>query len=222
MMKHSQSRAGNVISATGSIYAVRRSLFQPIPSGVTDDFVVSTQVIAQGYRLVFASDAFAYEPVAAGGKVEFGRKVRITTQGLRAVLVMRRLLNPFRYGFYAIQLFSHKVLRRLAVFPLIIVFFSAALLWNHGWLYQAAFLGQTAFYTCAALGFLLRNTRFGKVKVFTLPMFFCMIYAASLLATANILRGKQIERWVPQRTAVSQTQFESGASWKVQSKQRIS
>ncbi|MGH3060093.1 MAG: glycosyltransferase, partial [Gaiellaceae bacterium] len=63
MLKQAESRAGNAISATGAIYAVRRSLFRPVAPAVTDDFYISTGVIAAGYRLVFAPDAVAYEPV---------------------------------------------------------------------------------------------------------------------------------------------------------------
>jgi ribose 1,5-bisphosphate isomerase len=37
------------------------------------------------------------------------------------VIVMRELLNPFRYGFYAIQMFSHKVLRRLLFIPMVVL-----------------------------------------------------------------------------------------------------
>lgn len=128
-MKQSQSLSGNVISATGAIYAIRRALFRGVPVGVTDDFAVSTDVIVQGYRLVFAPNAVAYEPVASSGGAEFGRKVRVITRGLRGVLIVRReLLNPFRYGFYAFQLFAHKVLRRLVVFPLLLVLLTSPLL----------------------------------------------------------------------------------------------
>ncbi|HLE52964.1 MAG TPA: glycosyltransferase family 2 protein [Anaerolineales bacterium] len=203
ILKRSQSRAGNVISATGSIYAIRRSLFHPIPPGVTDDFVTSTSVIVQGYRLVFAPDALAYEPVAQSSDIEFGRKVRVTTQGLRAVLVMSSLLNPFRYGFYAIQVISHKVIRRLMVFPLLGLFFVNPLLWNRGVFYQVTTLLQLGFYGCAILGMLLRRSRLGRLKVFSIPFFFCMVYAASLLATVNILRGRRIELWEPQRKETS-------------------
>jgi len=35
-LKQFQSRAGSAISATGAIYAIRRSLFRPVPAGVTD------------------------------------------------------------------------------------------------------------------------------------------------------------------------------------------
>ena len=199
-LKQSQTKSGNAISATGAIYAIRRSLFRGVPVGVTDDFATSTHVIVQGYRLVFAPDAIAYEPVAGSGGVEFGRKVRVITRGLRGVLVVRReLLNPFRYGFYAFQLFSHKVLRRLVVFPLLLLLLVSPLLWNQGWLYQAATTLQLAFYTCGLLGLALHNTALGRLKLFTIPFFFCMVNVASLIAAINLMRGRRIDFWQPQR-----------------------
>lgn len=200
IMKKFQSKTGNVISATGAIYAIRRSLFQTVPEGVTDDFVTSTSVIEQGYRLVFAPDAVAYESVAVTGGTEFGRKVRVITRGLRAVFVSRRkLLNPFQYGFYAIQLLSHKVLRRLIVFPLLLLFFVNPWLWQINTFYQLALLGQTAFYIFGILGLVLDGTRFGRLKIFNIPFYFCLVNAAALVATVNILRGQQIKHWEPQR-----------------------
>jgi cellulose synthase/poly-beta-1,6-N-acetylglucosamine synthase-like glycosyltransferase len=205
IMKKFQSRAGNVISATGAIYAIRCSLFQMVPEGVTDDFVTSTSVIEQGYRLVFAPDAIAYEPVAKTGGTEFGRKVRVITRGLRAVLVVRRkLLNPFQYGFYAIQLLSHKVLRRLIVFPLLLLFFVNPFLLQINIFYQLTMLGQTIFYMFGLLGFLLDGTRLGHSKILNIPYFFCLVNAATLVATINILRGQQIKQWEPQRNVVQE------------------
>ena len=51
-LKTWESRTGNVVSATGKIYAIRRALYRkpPIFNG-TDDFLISTGVIQQGYRL---------------------------------------------------------------------------------------------------------------------------------------------------------------------------
>jgi cellulose synthase/poly-beta-1,6-N-acetylglucosamine synthase-like glycosyltransferase len=203
-LKQSQSQAGNAISATGAIYAIRRSLFRGVPIGVTDDFAVSTDVIVQGQRLVFAPDAVAYEPVAGSGGAEFGRKVRVITRGLRGVLVVRReLLNPLRYGFYAFQLLAHKVLRRLVVFPLLVLLLVSPLLWNEGLLYQVATVAQLVFYGCALLGLLLSNTPLGRLKPFTIPYFFCMVNAACLIATFNLIRGHRIDFWEPHRQAHS-------------------
>jgi cellulose synthase/poly-beta-1,6-N-acetylglucosamine synthase-like glycosyltransferase len=204
-LKQSQSSAGNAISATGAIYAIRRALFQGVPAGVTDDFATSTSVIAQGYRLVFAPDAIAYEPPAESSAREFGRKTRVITRGLRAVILRRELLNPMRYGFYAFQLFSHKVLRRLMVFPLMLIALVSPLLWRTHWLYRLATLLQGAFYGLAALGWYFQGKPLGRKKLLNLPFFFCMVNTASLCAVLNILRGKRIDFWQPQREAVHPT-----------------
>ncbi len=205
-LKKCEGCSGNVISATGAIYAIRRSLFQLVPDGVTDDFVTSTAVIAQGHRLVFAPDAIAYEPVARSSGAEFGRKVRVITRGLRGVVVMRRLLNPFRYGFYSLQLFSHKVLRRLVVFPLLLFVGFSIVSWRHGPLYQGATLVQILFYGLAIVGMLLGHTRLGTVKLFSMPFFFCMVNTAALVAAMNMLRGHQITIWEPHRLPVTVTE----------------
>jgi len=207
-LKRFQSQAGHAISATGAIYAIRRGLFQGVPPGVTDDFAVSTRVIAQGYRLVFEPGAVAYEPVAPSSGAEFGRKVRIITRGLRAVAVMRELLDPRRHGFYSLQIFSHKVLRRLMVFPLLGLAIAGPLLWDHGAVYRLATVAQAAFYGCAAAGASvhragLATTRLGRLKVFTVPYFFCMVNLAALVAVWHIVRGHRIERWEPHRQAGS-------------------
>ncbi len=131
--------------------------------------------------------------------VEFGRKTRVITRGLRGVLVRRELLNPARYGFYALQLFSHKVLRRLVVFPLLALALVSPLLWARSWFYKLATLGQAMFYGFALVGWLFGGTKIGRKKIFSLPFFFCMVNAASLVAALNVLRGKRIDFWEPQR-----------------------
>jgi cellulose synthase/poly-beta-1,6-N-acetylglucosamine synthase-like glycosyltransferase len=204
MLKSFQGKSGNTLAATGAIYAIRKSLFRPIPDGVSDDFVTSTGVIVQGYRLVFAPDAIAYEPVAATSKMEFGRKVRVIIRSWRAFIYMRELLNPFRYRFYAIQLFSHKILRYLVVFPLMLLFLISPFLWNVSPFYQLATVLQILFYSFAALGLWLGKTRFGKMKFLTIPFYFCMVNAASLIAIINVMKGNQVKHWEPARQVETQ------------------
>lgn len=199
LMKSWQSRAGNVTSATGAIFAIRRSLFKTVPEGVTDDFVTSTQVIAQGCRLVFAPDAAAYEPVAVSTGIEFGRKVRIITRGLRGVLQMRALLNPLRHGFYSVQLFSHKVLRRQMVFPLLVLLVTSGILAGTSPFYLLATVGQVCFYSAAFMGYLLNGTKVGRKKSLSIPFYFCLVNFACLIATFHSLTGKRVVLWKPQR-----------------------
>lgn len=206
LLKRWQSAAGSVTSSTGAIHAIRRELFRSVPSGVTDDFWVSTNVVAQGRRLVFAQDAAAWEPATPASGSEFRRKVRVITRGLRGVWLMRELLNPFRHGFYSVQLFSHKVLRRLAIVPMAAILLATPWLWNAGPFYRAAALAQGVFYLAALLGGLLPPLEAGApgwarrlAKLIALPTFFCMANAAAGIAAWNVARGRRIDSWEPQR-----------------------
>lgn len=199
VLKRLESASGNVISATGAIYAIRRSLFTPVAAAVTDDFYTSTRVIMQGYRLVFAEDAIAYEPTAKSQKSEFGRKVRIMTRGLNAVKQNRALLNPFRYGFYAVQLFTHKVLRRMLFIPLALIAVSNIALFDVNAFYQFTLIAQGLFYAAALIGALLDRGGIALPKLFVLPAYFCVSYWAAMLATWNVVRGRRIDRWSTHR-----------------------
>jgi cellulose synthase/poly-beta-1,6-N-acetylglucosamine synthase-like glycosyltransferase len=203
MMKTAQSRAGSVTSGTGAIYAIRRALYHPVPKYAMDDFVISTGVIAKGARLVFAADAVALEPVTVAAEAEFSRKVRVITQGLYGVRVMRELLNPLRYGFYAHQLAWHKILRRVMVLPMLAILAVSPWLWKHGLGYQVVVAGQVAFYGLAMLGFVLRRPGPTRWKVSALACYFCMVNVAALIAILNNFGGRHIGSWTPSHEAKS-------------------
>jgi cellulose synthase/poly-beta-1,6-N-acetylglucosamine synthase-like glycosyltransferase len=199
VLKDAESLGGSVISATGAIYAIRRELFREVPDGVTDDFMTSTRVIAAGRRLVFEPNAVALEPVAGSSRGEYKRKVRIMTRGLRGVAMARGLLDPRRYGFYAVQLFTHKVLRRLMAIPLLVIAATSLTLWESGPIYRVAVLGQVLVYGLGAIGLGLRGHRAGRRPWFSLPAFFVLVNVASLHAAWNLVSGHRIDRWQPAR-----------------------
>jgi cellulose synthase/poly-beta-1,6-N-acetylglucosamine synthase-like glycosyltransferase len=207
-LKILQSKAGNITGTTGHIYAIRRSLFAPVPPGVTDDAYISREIIRQHYRLVYAPQAIARGPIAdQAGEVR--RKVRVTTRGLKCVWEQRYLLNPRVYGFYAIQLFSHKVLRRLMAIPLLGLFFSAPLLWRQGLVYRLATIGQMAFHSAAALGYSMRDRRWGRLKFLSLPYHLDMVNLATLAGLGNLLRGVQFDVWYAERADRDELSFDS-------------
>jgi cellulose synthase/poly-beta-1,6-N-acetylglucosamine synthase-like glycosyltransferase len=201
LVKSAESAGGNVISATGALYAVRRALFPTVVDGVTDDFYVSTNVIRAGHRLVLAADAVVYEIPAERSRLEFARKVRVMTRGLRGVYERRDLLNPRKHGFYSVQLLCHKVLRRLMVVPLAAMWLTSLLAARKGgrfWLLAAA--AQSGGYALGAIGLVVRVP--GKVGRFVqLASYFVMINAASAVAVWNLLRGRRITTWEPARSA---------------------
>jgi len=201
LLKRAQSAAGSVTSGTGAIYAIRREHFGPIPEGITDDMLDTMRVVDDGRRLVFAEDATAFEPVAPSGELEFRRKVRIMTRSFRCLLLMRGLFDPRRTGWYAVQLFWHKVMLRTAALPLIALAVVSPALWGHGPIYQLATVGQALCYGLAAAGIALVRRPIGRHPALAVPAYFTLVNIASLRALLNLVRGERIDRWVPERTA---------------------
>lgn len=202
-LKKLESQTGSIVSAHGGLYAIRRVLFRPVPDGaVTDDFAISTSVIAQGYRLVFEPDALATEVAVPQAQREFRRRVRLMTRGLRGVFLRRRLLNPRRYGFYSVVLASHKLARRLVPAALGIIAITSVAAWSAGPVYRAAVLGQGLFYGVAAAGYLLRRSPVGRLRLLYIPFYYCMANVACAIAWVHALRGRRIEVWQPQRQSL--------------------
>ncbi len=150
---------------------------------------------------MFAPDAVAYEAVGASAEVEFSRKVRVMTRGLNGVIIRRELLDPRRHGFYALQLLSHKVLRRLMAIPLIVLAASATALWRRSPFYAAAAAAQVSVYLVGVLGLLAGRRPRARGKLVAAPTFFVLVNAASLQALLNVVRRRDIARWEPGRKA---------------------
>jgi cellulose synthase/poly-beta-1,6-N-acetylglucosamine synthase-like glycosyltransferase len=199
-LKTLESRTGSVVSAHGGMYAIRRELFRPVEDpAVTDDFAISTAVVAQGKRLVFEPDAIGHESTMPKSGSEFRRRVRLMTRGLRGVLLRRELLNPFRHGFYAVALASRKVLRRLLPLTFPPLFAVSVALAPRAPFFAAVADAQMALLTLAVAGWALRRTGVGRFPLLYAPFFFCLANLASVVAVWNTLRGSSIERWTPHR-----------------------
>ena len=197
-LKQMQSAAANVTSATGAIHAVRRSLFRPVPPGVSDDFVISTRVIAAGYRLVFEPAAIACEAVAPSDGAEYGRKARVIARGLRGLWAVKELFNPLRYGFYSLQLATHKLLRWSVCWLMLLLLLSSAVLVGTAPWYDCLFAAQIVLYGCAVTGVLLRKTPLVSARAFkllALPLYFCLVNVAAFSGWLQLLSGRRRDVW---------------------------
>lgn len=199
-LKRMETATGSIVSADGAIYAIRKALYRrPPSSATTDDFALSTGVVEQGFRLVFDSEALAFEEAVPRANEEFRRKVRIINRGLRGIIMRKKLLNPFRYGFYSVVLFSHKLIRRMVPIFLIVLFLSSIILSSTNNHYLLFTIAQAVFYSLAFISYFLRNTPVGQFKVFYIPFFYCLANIASLVAIWKLMSGERIELWQPQR-----------------------
>ena len=198
MLRRFLSRAGSVTSATGQIYAVRRSLFEPVPAGVADDFYISSNVILKGYRLVFEPAALSSHPPADTAD-ELSRKIRMFTIGLRAVWKQKVLMNPVKYGFYSIQLITMKILRKLVFIPVTAMSVVSVLNLQKGIVFRAFSALVCAGIVLAGVGWILRNTKYSEIRLFAFPLYFAIVNVAGTLGLAKALFSANGDAWRPRR-----------------------
>jgi cellulose synthase/poly-beta-1,6-N-acetylglucosamine synthase-like glycosyltransferase len=202
-IKALESRAGRITSNDGKLYAIRRRLFRPIPPAVTDDLYVCLNVIHQGYDFIFepAARASIHLPSRSPAH-ELQRRRRIVSRSLRGIRMMGALLNPFRYGAYAVGLLVNKVLRRLLPVCLIVIAAATAVLSIEHPAALAFLAVQVAFCAAALLYPALARVAWAKAirRALSVPFYFFVGNYGTLLGLADFVRGRQVAKWDPIKT----------------------
>jgi cellulose synthase/poly-beta-1,6-N-acetylglucosamine synthase-like glycosyltransferase len=214
-LRQRESELGVLAMASGSLFAVRRSLWQPLAPHFGDDFVLPLRVIRAGTINRIDSRVVAFTSLSqtrAAGMLRM--KSRIVSKDFSALLAHRDLLNPLRYGSASTALWSHKLLRWLVPYFLLGLLTSNALLLARPCMSAFLYL-QIVFYAAALIGFASRNRR--TRLPWQVPMSFCLVNFAALVGTAKALAGRSSGVWKPERrpTAAAATHFRATATPRV-------
>ena len=199
-IKRLESAIGSVVGGDGAIYAIRRSLYVPMRADALSDFVNPLQIARSGYRCVYEPRAISVEKAAGDFDREFRRKVRIVNRAWRAMMSLKDLLNPFRHGFFTLEIVSHKVLRWLVPLFLLICLLANLALLREGGLYVFLLAGQVLFYALAAVGH-ARRLRGDLPRALALPYYFVMVNLASARGILEAYWGRTYTTWTPPRAS---------------------
>jgi cellulose synthase/poly-beta-1,6-N-acetylglucosamine synthase-like glycosyltransferase len=196
-LRAAESSLGSLIGVSGCLYAVRRGAYVPIDPGLISDFVIAMKMRDQGLRTVLSADAICFEETLGHGSHELSMRVRVALRTLNALVRERRFLNPWRYGRFAWQLWSHKALRYAS--PLLWLAALGANLELAGQpLYMLLLIGQCALIAAGVSGFLLQARR-PSLGLFGQPYYFLLTNVASLIALLRYLKGDRMITWEPIR-----------------------
>lgn len=190
-IKTMEADVGSVAGADGSLYAIRRDLYSPIPERrvVMDDFYLSLAVVRAGYQLTYVPEARAGEDALADKWLEFKRKARIMAGSLQALVylgggVWRRL---------AWQLFSHKVLRWFGPWLMAWALAGAAVGAAAGcWAAWAMLIPQVVFYLMGVLGLVFGK---GAPAVFRGAAAFMIANAGLAMGWFKFVAGARPAAW---------------------------
>ena len=190
-----ESRLHSVVGGDGAIYAIRSRLWQPLQQRDINDFVNPLQIIAQGYRGRFEPRAQCFEETAGSFDKEIARKERIVNRSIRGLMRVKSVMNPLKTGVFSSMVISHKLLRWLIPYFLVLGVAGSALLASQSLaLFQLITLCSLGLLLLATTGQLWRDkTRLPTVL--SLPYYFVMVNAYAMKGIYKALRGETQVTW---------------------------
>jgi cellulose synthase/poly-beta-1,6-N-acetylglucosamine synthase-like glycosyltransferase len=192
LIKTMQSRIRTISGCCGCIYSIRKCAYTPLPEDVISDLVQPLWVLQQGYRVVFEDRALAFEETTQSAGEEFSMRVRVVTRGIRGILSVKDVLKPWKFPWVSIQLISHKILRWMVPFFLLILFASSVAL-TYQPFYAVILALQLLFYASAFLSIAVPLHR--RWKPLGIPMYFCLLNAAAFCSVIEVIRGRKYVTW---------------------------
>jgi len=193
-LKKCESRLGALLGANGAIYALRKADYVPIPPDtLVDDFVIPLVSKMKTRKAVIYDDqAVAWEECPPEIGDEFRRRSRIGAGGFQALLRLAPLLSPKR-GWVAFSFLSHKIVRWLSPFLLVLAF-AANLVCLNSRFHAGLLAAQVAFYFVSVVGVFLPGR--GRVsRLVRLPAMFTSMNLALLVGFWNWLASDQGGVW---------------------------
>lgn len=188
----------SVVGAAGELFSIRTALFQPVEEEVIlDDFVISLRINLKGYRIAYAPDAYAMETPSDNIAEEHKRKIRISAGGFQSIVMLRALLNFFRFPLVSFQYISHRVLRwTLSPLSLLLLLVTNIVLvvFAGGWLFYAFLLIQVLGYAAAFIGYSLAERNI-KISIFYIPFYFLFMNIAVYQGFYRYLTNTQSAAW---------------------------
>ncbi len=197
-IKEADSAIYSTVGAAGEIFAIRKELWEKVytPGAIIEDFVISMKIAALGYTVKYEKNAYAIEEPTGKINDEYIRRRRIAAGGFQAIVMLKSLLNIFKYRILSFQYISHRVLRWAVVpfiLPLLLVL-NIYLASGGSYLYTALLFLQVSYYLLSAGGYILELKK-KKIKLLYFPYFITMMNTAAYSGLVRYISGKQSVVW---------------------------
>ncbi len=194
--QHESLLWGSMMGPFGGCYAVRKSLYTPVPDYfLVDDFYINMSVLKQGYHCISNIDARVYEDVSNNLGEEFRRKKRISAGNYQNLSEFGSLLFSGNPG-VAFSFFSHKVIRWMVPFLVLITLTISIYLSLQSSIYLLLTLLQIAVIAIPLIDYLLR-----KINIHSIPLrfisHFVLMNLALLAGFFKYLGGIKNNVWQP-------------------------
>ena len=180
-IRYLESLTGSVVGATGAIYAIKKELFVPFPEDILlDDVYLPLKIAEQTYRVLFDSEALAFDVYSPDFSKEKRRKIRTLLGNWQLIYKNPSLIIPYKHPLW-FRFISHKFLRLIIPHVFLLTVFTAAFS-GYLWVTMLIFIAMI-------LSFLRTNIPILR-KILSLNRSFFFLNYCALLAFFYFLRKK--------------------------------
>ena len=192
-IRQCESAVSSAVGVTGAIYALRRDAYIPIPDEtLLDDVLIPMNAVMAGQRVLFESEAYAFDVPSSDPDREKRRKTRTIAGNFQLASLAPALLNPAKNPLWW-QFISHKMLRLIAPGLLVVALISNWFLMTEHPLLAASFLAQLFVHALVLLSMLFEGLRaFLPIRV--IRAFHALMYF-TVLGAWTFIRGRQLSSW---------------------------
>ena len=196
-LRRLESRAAGLVGLSGSFFAVQKSICDEWRTDVPSDFTVALTCARRGLKAVSDPGVLGIYPDLKEPADEYARKRRTVLRGMAGLAAAREVLNPFKFGLFAFQAWSHKLMRWAVPWFLLSLLVASLVLAPRGGVYAFLLGAQLLGYGVAALGWRVPAARCnGLVR---LAYYFCQVNLAMADALLRFLRGERVVAWEPSK-----------------------
>ncbi len=199
-----ETRIGSIVGASGCFYGIRARIYDSnFPEDLSRDFASALMARANGLRAVSVDDAICFVPRAGALRAEFRRKIRTMARGLETLWHWRRMMNPFRYGAFALMLISHKLCRWLVYLFLPLALAGVAMIASGSRIGMLLAATTLAGFVAGTLAWYRAQRAEQVSRIAAVAGFALASVLAGVLAWVKVLRRQRSPIWEPTRRTVS-------------------
>lgn len=190
MLWEYESRLGIMAWAPGGAMAIRASLIRLMDGRYGEDCIIPLDVVSQGYRVVYEPAAVAYDTWAETPISELRARQRMTLRSFSGTLSKYSTWHPLRRPKIAWAVISHKIMRWLTpYFLLIALCLNLLLLYDP--FYRLTFAIKVLFLLSAIIGY-VADRRSLKIPLVAGAYSFSIAILGMLIGVTRALLGYRI------------------------------
>jgi len=196
-IKHNESILwGTMMGPFGGCFAIRKELYSRVPPNfLVDDFYINMKILEKGYKCINNLNAKVYENIPSKLGDEFRRKIRIATGNFQNLRAFYKLLSHSKKGL-AFCFISHKILRWLGPFFIILAFISNFILALYNDLYFYLFILHCILLILPIVDYFLRKLNF-NINILRFITHFYSMNIALLTGFFKSFKSIKTNVWKP-------------------------